>query len=101
MLNNKNNREPNISIQTIRLNKNEQAKFLMLSWLAGWFMVFKVTFNNISAISWWSVLLVKETRVPGEVIEIPDFSEDDKFLECRKNCAYNFPVRFLYLCMLQ
>jgi hypothetical protein len=28
-------------------------------------MVFNVTFNNISAISWWSVLLVEETRVPG------------------------------------
>jgi hypothetical protein len=23
-------------------------------------------FNNISAISWWSVLLVEETTVPGE-----------------------------------
>ena len=30
------------------------------------FMVFNVTFNNISAISWRSVLLVEETRVPGE-----------------------------------
>jgi hypothetical protein len=29
------------------------------------FMVFYATFNNISAI-WLSVLLVKETRVPGE-----------------------------------
>jgi hypothetical protein len=29
-------------------------------------MVFKATFNNISAISWWSVLLVEGTRVPGE-----------------------------------
>jgi len=29
-------------------------------------MVFNVTFNNISAISWLSVLFVKETRVPGE-----------------------------------
>jgi hypothetical protein len=29
-------------------------------------MVFNATFNNISAISWLSVLLVKETRVPGE-----------------------------------
>jgi hypothetical protein len=29
-------------------------------------MVFNVTFNNISAISWMSVLLVKETIVPGE-----------------------------------
>jgi len=29
-------------------------------------MVFNVTFNTISAISWRSVLLVKETGVPGE-----------------------------------
>ena len=29
-------------------------------------MVFNVTFNNISAISWWSVLLVEETGVPRE-----------------------------------
>jgi hypothetical protein len=30
------------------------------------FMVFNVTFSNISAISWQSVLLVEETEVPGE-----------------------------------
>jgi hypothetical protein len=29
-------------------------------------MVFNVTFNNISAISLWSVLLVEETRGPEE-----------------------------------
>jgi hypothetical protein len=29
-------------------------------------MVFNDTFNNISVISWRSVLLVEETRVPGE-----------------------------------
>ena len=29
-------------------------------------MVLNATFNNISAISWWSVLLVEETGVPGE-----------------------------------
>ena len=29
-------------------------------------MVFNATFNNISAISWRSVSLVEETRVPGE-----------------------------------
>ena len=29
-------------------------------------MVFNVTFNNISVLSWQSVLLVEETRVPGE-----------------------------------
>jgi hypothetical protein len=30
-------------------------------------MVFNATLNNISVISWQSVLLVEETRVPGEV----------------------------------
>jgi hypothetical protein len=30
------------------------------------FMMFNATFNNISVISWRSVLLVKETGVPGE-----------------------------------
>jgi hypothetical protein len=29
-------------------------------------MVFNATLNNISIISWQSVLLVEETRVPGE-----------------------------------
>ena len=31
-----------------------------------WFMVFNATFNNISVISWRSVLLVEETGVLGE-----------------------------------
>jgi len=31
-----------------------------------WFMVLNSTFNNISVISWQSVLLVEETGVPGE-----------------------------------
>ena len=30
-------------------------------------MVFNVTFNNISVISWRSVLLVEETGVPEEI----------------------------------
>ena len=29
-------------------------------------MVFNATFNDISVISWWSVLLVEETGGPGE-----------------------------------
>ena len=29
-------------------------------------LVLNATFNNISAISWWSVLLVEETGVSGE-----------------------------------
>ena len=32
----------------------------------GGVIVFNMTFNNISVISWWSVLLVEETVVPGE-----------------------------------
>ena len=32
----------------------------------GWFMVLNATFNNISLISWRSVLLVEETGVPWE-----------------------------------
>jgi hypothetical protein len=28
--------------------------------------VFNATVNNISVILWWSVILVEETRVPGE-----------------------------------
>jgi multidrug transporter EmrE-like cation transporter len=31
-----------------------------------WSMVFNVTFNNFSVISWRLVLLVEETGVPGE-----------------------------------
>ena len=33
-----------------------------------WFMVmvFNATFNNVSVISWWSVLLVEETGEPRE-----------------------------------
>jgi hypothetical protein len=30
------------------------------------FMVFNATSNNVSAISWWSVLLVEEIGGPGE-----------------------------------
>ena len=29
-------------------------------------MVFNTTFNNISAILWWSVLLDEENGIPGE-----------------------------------
>ena len=34
--------------------------------LGGWFMALNATFNNISVISWRSVLLVEETGIPGE-----------------------------------
>jgi hypothetical protein len=38
------------------------------SLLVGGFMVFNATFNNISVISWHSVLLVEENGVPRENI---------------------------------
>ena len=39
-------------------------------------MVFNTTFNNISAISGRSVLLVEETRVPGEKIsDLPQVTD--------------------------
>jgi hypothetical protein len=42
--------------------------YLILSYLLGVrVMVFNATFNNISVISWRSVLLVEETEVPGEI----------------------------------
>jgi len=34
-------------------------------------MVFNAAFNNISVISWQSVLLVEETKVPGETTDLP------------------------------
>ena len=34
--------------------------------ITGWVRVFDASFNNISVISWRSVLLVKETGVPTE-----------------------------------
>jgi len=39
----------------------------MTNWPCGlWIMAFYATFNNISVISWRSVLLVEETGVPRE-----------------------------------
>ena len=35
-------------------------------YIFGWFTVLNVTFNYISVISWWSVLLMEEPKVPGE-----------------------------------
>jgi len=35
-------------------------------WIWIWMLVFNATFSNISAISWWPVLVVEEAGVPGE-----------------------------------
>jgi hypothetical protein len=39
-------------------------------------MVFNAIFNNISVISWWSVLLVEETGVPGETTNLSQFTDN-------------------------
>jgi hypothetical protein len=36
--------------------------------MIGWFMAFNATFNNISVISWWSVLLEEEFHVSLELV---------------------------------
>jgi hypothetical protein len=38
-------------------------------------MVFNATFNNISVISWWSVLLVEETGVPDKITDLPQVTD--------------------------
>ena len=43
--------------------------------ISGWCFVFNATFNNISAISGRSVLLVEETRVPGETTHLSQVTD--------------------------
>jgi len=38
-------------------------------------MMFDTTFNNISVISWQSVLMVEETGVPGENHDLPQVTD--------------------------
>jgi hypothetical protein len=40
-----------------------------------WILVFNATFNNISVISWQSVLLVGEIWVPGEISDLPQVTD--------------------------
>jgi hypothetical protein len=46
-------------------------------------MVFNATFNNISGISWWSILLV-ETVVPGESADPVIFKTDTTVIKSLK-----------------
>ena len=38
-------------------------------------MVINATFNDISVISWQSVLLLEETGVPGKTTDLPQFTD--------------------------
>jgi hypothetical protein len=51
-------------------------------------IVFNATFNNISGISWQSVLLVEETGVPGEP---PPPPEHKSMIE---QVSYSFPRKY-------
>ena len=53
-----------ISLNEILITSRDAHEEIMFGLV--WFMVLNATFNNISVISWWSVLLVEETGVPGE-----------------------------------
>jgi hypothetical protein len=44
----------------------------------GWYLVFNATFNNISVISWLSVLLVEETGVPEKTADLSQVMCTDK-----------------------
>ena len=43
-------------------------------------MMFNATFNNISVISWQSVLLVEEIRVPRETTDLPQVTDKHSIL---------------------
>ena len=43
--------------------------------VVGWFIVFNATFNNISGLSWRSVLLVEETGGPVKTTYLPQLSD--------------------------
>jgi hypothetical protein len=38
-------------------------------------MVLNVTFNNISVMSWWSVLLVEEPEYPEKTTDLPQATD--------------------------
>jgi hypothetical protein len=45
-------------------------------------MVFNATFNNISVMSWRSVLLVKETRVQVKTTDLPQVTDELYHIMC-------------------
>ena len=54
------------STQSISCKTNNARCVAKLSETCLGLMVFNATFNNISVISWWLILLEEETGVPGE-----------------------------------
>ena len=63
-----------IFVNNIKIKGKQSGGMRVRFWLGygviyidlGWIMAFNATFNNISGISWRSVLLMEETGVPGQ-----------------------------------
>ena len=53
-----------------------------------WLLVFNATFNNISVISWRSVLLVEEAGVPGENTDMSPVTDKIYYLLDRVHIAW-------------
>ena len=43
--------------------------------MVGWFMVFNATSNNISIISWWSVLLARKPEDPEKTTDLSQVTD--------------------------
>ena len=50
--------------------KHDLPWYILMSFMLVCLMVFNATFDNISVISWQSVLLVEETGGPGENLRL-------------------------------
>ena len=47
---------------------------LQQGWMVG-FITFNTTFNNISVISWWSVLLMEQTKYQEKTTNLPQVND--------------------------
>jgi hypothetical protein len=65
-------------------------------------IVFNATFNNISVISWWSVVLVEETRVPGVKSQVTDNLYQSRCLRlyCKSGALVFSVFRSLFCLMM-
>jgi hypothetical protein len=71
------------------ININGKLAIILLD-LGLWFMVFNTTFNNISFISWRSVLLVDETGVPRETTDLSQVNDKlSHIMLCRVHLTTN------------
>ena len=64
-----------VALNTITLYKYIYINIYGIHLLEIMVMVFNATFNNISAISWQSVLLVEETEGPRKTTDLPQVTD--------------------------